>query len=96
MRSCTNSRTSSRCSPRAKWPPEWFGHSAIAVQLAEGFGARFPKSEDIVRNGLVAARLMRERLGREADARALLQALDRAHPDHPLAGEVRAALYASR
>jgi hypothetical protein len=72
------------------------GHSAIAVQLAEGFGARFPKSEDIVRNGLVAARLMRERLGREADARALLQALDRAHPDHPLAGEVRAALYASR
>jgi tetratricopeptide (TPR) repeat protein len=70
------------------------GHGAIAVRLAEDFGKRFPRSPDIVRNGLVAARLMKERLGRDADARALLQALDRAHPDDPLAGEVRAALYA--
>jgi hypothetical protein len=66
----------------------------LAVTLAEEFARRFPRDRDLVQNGLVAARLMADRLGREADADALLRRLLAAQPDHPLAPELEAALLA--
>jgi hypothetical protein len=68
------------------------GHSRMAVQLATDFAARFPKHDGIVPNALTAARLMATKLGREAEARRILQALSHQHRQHPLAGEVLAAL----
>jgi hypothetical protein len=68
------------------------GHSRLGVDLAADFATRFPKSDDIVRNGLVVANLLADRLGRDADARALLESLLRDRPDDPQAPEVRAAL----
>jgi hypothetical protein len=68
------------------------GHSQMAVQLATDFATRFPKHDGIVPNALTAARLMATKLGREAEARRILQALAHQHRLHPLAPEVEAAL----
>lgn len=68
------------------------GHSQLAMDLGADFAQHFPKSPDIPRNGLVAARLMVERFGRVADARQLLRALAARYPEHPLAPEIAGAL----
>lgn len=68
------------------------GHSQLAVDLAEGFNARFPKDPDLPRNMLTAARLMAERFGRSADARHLLEGLLEKYPGHPLTPEIALAL----
>jgi hypothetical protein len=70
-------------------------HSQLAVALAEEFARRFPRDRDLVLNGLTAARLM-DRLGREAEAAALLRRLLAAQPEHPLAPELELALRAIR
>jgi hypothetical protein len=68
-------------------------HSQLVVALHEEFARRFPRDRDLVLNGLTAAKLM-DRLGRDAEARALLRRLLAAQPEHPLAPEVEAALQA--
>ncbi len=67
------------------------GQSRLAVSLAEQFLRRFPRDRDRQANGLVAARLMCARLGREADAVALLDALLREAPEHALAPALQQA-----
>jgi tetratricopeptide (TPR) repeat protein len=67
------------------------GQSQLAVSLAEGFLARFPRDRDRQATALVAARLMAGRLGREDEARALLDRMISEAPDHPLAADLAAA-----
>jgi hypothetical protein len=67
------------------------GQSQLAVALAEGFLARFPRDRDRQATALVAARLMAGRLGREEEARALLDRMLAEAPDHPLAADLVAA-----
>ncbi len=67
------------------------GQSQMAISLADGFGRRFPKSPDIVRNGLVQARLMADRQGRVEEARHLLEGLLEDYPEDPLVLEIKAA-----
>ena len=67
------------------------GQSQLAVSLAEQFLRRFPRDRDRQANGLVAARLMCGRLGREGDAIALLDAVLREAPEHALAPTLQAA-----
>ncbi|UXI66971.1 tetratricopeptide repeat protein [Tahibacter amnicola] len=64
------------------------GHSQLALRLLNGYGKRFPKSADIPENYLLAAKILSERLGKDAEARALLTQLKRAYPEHPLAPEI--------
>jgi tetratricopeptide (TPR) repeat protein/predicted secreted protein len=67
--------------------------SQLAVSLAEEFARRFPRDRDLVLNQLTAARLM-DRLGRDDEARSLLQDLLRRFPEHALAPELELALQA--
>lgn len=67
------------------------GQTQLAVTLAEQFLRRFPRDRDRQANGLIAARLMCGRLGRESEAIALLQALLREAPEHALAPALQQA-----
>ena len=67
------------------------GQSQLAVSLAEQFLRRFPRDRDRQVNAMRAARLMCGRLGREADAIALLDAMLREAPEHALAPALRQA-----
>lgn len=64
------------------------GQSQVTVELALEFLTRFPKDRDGPQNGLLAARLMAGRLGREAEAATLLRDLLARYPEHPLASEL--------
>jgi hypothetical protein len=70
------------------------GHSQLAVELAAGFEARFPKSPDLPRTVLTAARLLAERFGRDGEARDRLESLAQRYPEHPLAAEIAGLLAA--
>lgn len=70
------------------------GQSQVAIDLAEGFDTRFPKSPDIPGNGLTVARLLADRFGRVDEARERLQVLSRRFPDHPLSADIASALAA--
>jgi hypothetical protein len=70
------------------------GHSQLAVELAAGFESRFPKSPDLPRTVLTAARLLAERFGRDQEARDRLEAVAQRYPEHPLAAEIAALLAA--
>jgi len=61
----------------------------LALQLVSGFHKRHPKHRDIPENYLLAAKLLAERKGKEAEARALLDQLARAYPEHPLAPNIK-------
>jgi tetratricopeptide (TPR) repeat protein len=63
----------------------------LAISLAREFLRRFPDEPDAVPNGLSAARIL-DRQGRDEDARQLLASLIRRFPQHPLRGEMMAAL----
>jgi len=63
----------------------------LAISLAQEFLRRFPDEPDAVPNGLSAARLL-DRQGAEEDARQILVGLVRHFPQHPLRGELVAAL----
>lgn len=67
--------------------------SQLAVSLAEEFARRFPRDRDLVLNQLTAAKLM-DRLGRDDEARRLLQDLLRRFPEHALVPELELALQA--
>ncbi len=66
------------------------GQTQFAVTLAEQFLHRFPRDRERMAIGLLAARLMCGRLGREADACALLDRLLIEGHEHPLAPQLRA------
>lgn len=64
------------------------GSTQVALKLLSGFHKRHPKHADIPQNYLLAAKLLAERMGKDAEARALLDQLTRAYPEHPLAAEI--------
>lgn len=64
----------------------------LALRLVNGFHKRYPKSADIPANYLLAARLLSERMGKDAEAKALLTQLKTAYPDHALMPEIDALL----
>jgi len=66
------------------------GAAQVALKLLSGFHKRYPKHRDIPQNYLLAAKLLSERMGRDAEARALLDQLLGAYPGHPLAGDIAA------
>lgn len=68
------------------------GQAQLALRLLQGFAKRFPKSPDIPANYLLAARLLSERMGKDAEARALLRQLKAAFPQHELMPQVDALL----
>ena len=70
------------------------GQTRTAIRLLSGFHRRYPKSPDIPQNYLLAARLLHERMGEDAQARALLVQLQTLYPQHPLSPEIEAQLAA--
>ncbi len=64
------------------------GNTQVALKLLSGFHKRHPKHRDIPRNYLLAAKLLAERMGKDAEARTLLDQLVKAYPEHPLAPEI--------
>jgi hypothetical protein len=54
------------------------------------FHRRHPKHRDVPRNSLLAAKLLAERMGKDATARVLLDQIMREFPDHPMAAEIGA------
>jgi tetratricopeptide (TPR) repeat protein len=70
------------------------GQPQLVLGLLSGFHKRFPKSRDIPQNYLLVAKLLNERMGKDAEALALLQQLKKTFPDHELIPEIdqRAAL----
>lgn len=68
------------------------GQPQLVVRLLSGFHKRFPKSRDIPKNYLLVAKLLNERLGKDAEAQALLLQLRKAYPDHELRPEIDARL----
>lgn len=66
------------------------GNTQVALKLLSGFGKRYPKHRDIPQNYLLAAKLLAERMGRDAEARTLLDQLAKAYPQHPLAADIAA------
>jgi len=65
------------------------GQTRVALSLLDGFHVRFPVHADVVRNLLLAAKLLAERMNDDARARALLQHVGREFPDHPQAAEAQ-------
>jgi hypothetical protein len=62
--------------------------SQVALKLLSGFHQRWPKHRDIPQNYLLAARLLAEKMGKDAEARTMLEQLARGYPDHPLAPKI--------
>lgn len=65
------------------------GQSQVAVRLAHAFDSRFPRSPDIVDVQLTVARLYYDKLGKEAEARVLLDTLAARFPEHPRSEDIR-------
>jgi tetratricopeptide (TPR) repeat protein len=66
-------------------------HPQLALALASEYLRSFGDAPDAVANGLAAARMM-DRLGNDEEARQLLVDLVRRFPNHPMRGELIAAL----
>ncbi len=66
------------------------GNTQVALKLVSGFHKRHPKHRDIPQNYLLAAKLLAERMGKDAEARALLDQLMKTYADHPLASDIAA------
>jgi len=66
------------------------GNTQVALKLVSGFHKRHPKHRDIPQNYLLAAKLLAERMGKDAEARVLLDQLIKAYPEHPLAKDIAA------
>jgi hypothetical protein len=64
------------------------GYTPVALRLLQGFAKRFPKSTDIPANYLLAAKLLSERMGKDAEARALLVQIKNVFPQHELIAQV--------
>lgn len=68
------------------------GQTQLALRLINGFHKRHPKSADIPEMYLLAARLLSERMGKDAEAKALLAQIRTAYPDHALLPQIDALL----
>ena len=68
------------------------GHAQLALRLVNGFHKRHPKSADIPEMYLLAARLLSERMGKDAEAKALLTQIRTAYPNHALVPQIDALL----
>lgn len=68
------------------------GQTQLALRLISGFHKRHPKSADIPQMYLLAARLLSERMGKDAEAKALLTQIRTAYPTHALIPEVDALM----
>ena len=68
------------------------GEAQLALSLLSGFHNRFPKSQDIPQNYLLAAVLLHERMNQDEQARGLLTYLKGNYPNHPLTAEIDARL----
>lgn len=68
------------------------GFTPVALRLLQGFAKRFPKNPDIPANYLLAAKLLSERMGKDAEARALLTQIKAAFPQHELVPQIDAML----
>jgi hypothetical protein len=68
------------------------GHAQLALRLINGFHKRHPKSAEIPAMYLLAARLLSERMGKDAEATALLTQIRSAYPNHELLPEIDALL----
>lgn len=68
------------------------GQTQLALRLINGFHKRHPKSADIPEMYLLAARLLSERMGKDAEAKALLTQIRTAYPEHPLLPQIDALL----
>ena len=68
------------------------GQTQLALRLISGFHKRHPKSSDIPQMYLLAARLLSERMGKDAEAKALLTQIRTAYPTHALIPEVDALM----
>lgn len=66
------------------------GNTQVALKLLSGFNKRYPKHRDIPQNYLLAAKLLAERMGKDTEARALLDQLAKTYPTHPLAKDIAA------
>jgi hypothetical protein len=66
------------------------GATQVALQLVSMFHRRHPKHRDVPRNSLLAAKLLAERMGKDATARVLLDQVMRDFPDHPMTPEIGA------
>ena len=66
------------------------GATQVALKLVSMFHRRHPGHRDVPRNSLVAAKLLAERMGKDATARVLLDQVMREFPDHPMASEIGA------
>jgi hypothetical protein len=68
------------------------GQTPVALRLLQGFAKRFPKSPDIPGNYLLAATLLSERMGKDAEAKALLTQIKAVFPQHELMPRIDAML----
>jgi thioredoxin-like negative regulator of GroEL len=68
------------------------GEAQLALSLLSDFHHRFPKSQDIPQNYLLAAVLLHERMNQDEQARALLTYLKGNYPNDPLTPEIDARL----
>jgi hypothetical protein len=66
------------------------GATQVALKLVSMFHRRHPKHRDVPRNSLLAAKLLAERMGKDATARVLLDQIMREFPDHPMTAEIGA------
>ncbi len=66
------------------------GMTRLALRLCRGYLARWPRSPDVPRIGLLAARLLGDDLGQRAEAVVLLGKLAAAWPEHPLRKDIDA------
>ncbi|HET7930515.1 MAG TPA: hypothetical protein VFL63_03890 [Rhodanobacteraceae bacterium] len=68
------------------------GQAQVALRLLNDFPQRFPKSQYLAENGLLAATLMHERLNQDEQAHALLCKLKAEHPHDPLMPDIKARI----
>lgn len=66
------------------------GQSQVALKLVSSWYKSHPRHRDVPANCLLAAKLLAERMGKEDTARALLDRVLQAFPQHALAGEIGA------
>ncbi|HEY2346236.1 MAG TPA: hypothetical protein VGH80_10180 [Xanthomonadaceae bacterium] len=68
------------------------GQPQAALQLVTGFQERFPKSQYAAANGLLAAQLLHDKMGRDEEARDVLLKLKTTLPNDPIIADIDAKL----
>jgi hypothetical protein len=66
------------------------GQSQLALGLLSGFHRKHPKHRDLPANLLLASKLLVDRMGRDAEARKMLDHLLANYAEHPLRAEILA------